>query len=109
MTRFGWFLGHEEWQPELLVARARDAELAGFDAVLVSDHLQPWVDDAGAAGFGLSTLGALAMATRTVTLMSAAACPLFRQHPVLVAQAAATLDRLSGGRFAPVVRPRRWW
>jgi alkanesulfonate monooxygenase SsuD/methylene tetrahydromethanopterin reductase-like flavin-dependent oxidoreductase (luciferase family) len=22
MTRFGWFLGHEEWQPELLVAQA---------------------------------------------------------------------------------------
>lgn len=100
MTRFGWFLGSEEWQPELLVAQARRAEEAGFDSVLVSDHLQPWVDDAGAAGFGWSTLGAVATATRTVGLMSAVACPLFRQHPVLVAQAAATLDRLSGGRFA---------
>lgn len=100
MTRYGWFLGHEEWQPESLVERARDAERAGFDALLVSDHLQPWVDDAGAAGFSWSTLGALAVATRQATLFSAVTCPLFRQHPVLVAQAAATVDRLSGGRFA---------
>ncbi|MFY1671081.1 LLM class flavin-dependent oxidoreductase [Plantactinospora sp. WMMB334] len=99
MTRFGWFLGLEEWQPELLVARARRAEEAGFDAILVSDHLQPWVDDAGAAGHGWATWGAVASATRVATLVSAVACPLFRQHPVLVAQAAATLDRLSGGRF----------
>ena len=27
-------------------------------------------------------------------------CPLFHYHPALVAQAAATVDRLSGGRFA---------
>ncbi|MEN3608590.1 LLM class flavin-dependent oxidoreductase [Plantactinospora sp. ZYX-F-223] len=99
MTRFGWFLGHEEWQPEQLVAQARRAEQAGFDAVLVSDHLQPWVDDAGSAGHGWATLGAIATATRSATLVSAVACPLFRQHPVLVAQAAGTLDRLSGGRF----------
>ncbi|MFY1692619.1 LLM class flavin-dependent oxidoreductase [Plantactinospora sp. WMMB782] len=100
MTRFGWFLGHEEWQPESLVTQARRAEEAGFDAVLVSDHLQPWVDDVGSAGHGWTTLGAIAAATRRATLVSAVACPLFRQHPVLVAQAAATLDRLSGGRFA---------
>ncbi|GIG87201.1 LLM class flavin-dependent oxidoreductase [Plantactinospora endophytica] len=99
MTRFGWFLGHEEWQPESLVTQACRAEQAGFDAILVSDHLQPWVDDAGAAGYGWATLGAIAASTRRATLVSAVACPLFRQHPVLVAQAAATLDRLSGGRF----------
>ncbi|MDW5322534.1 LLM class flavin-dependent oxidoreductase [Plantactinospora sp. KLBMP9567] len=99
MTRFGWFLGHEEWQPEQLLAQARRAEQAGFDAVLVSDHLQPWVDDAGSAGHSWATLGAIATATRSATLVSAVACPLFRQHPVLVAQAAGTLDRLSGGRF----------
>ncbi|MGP4111845.1 LLM class flavin-dependent oxidoreductase [Streptomyces sp. 4N509B] len=98
-TRIGWFLAHEEWQPERLVEQGRAAEAAGFEALLVSDHLQPWVDEGGAAGFGWATLGALATATRTATVMSAAVCPLFRMHPVLVAQAAATVSRLAGGRF----------
>ncbi|MFD3587364.1 LLM class flavin-dependent oxidoreductase [Streptomyces sp. NPDC058683] len=98
-TRIGWFLAHEEWQPESLIRQAVLAESAGFEALLVSDHLQPWVDVGGAAGFSWSTLGALAASTRTATLMSAAVCPLFRMHPVLVAQAAATVDRISAGRF----------
>ncbi|WP_051951752.1 LLM class flavin-dependent oxidoreductase [Actinacidiphila yeochonensis] len=95
----GWFLAHEEWQPESLVEQGRLAEEAGYDALLVSDHLQPWVDAGGAAGFSWATLGALAAATRSAALISAAVCPLFRMHPVLVAQAAATVDRISQGRF----------
>ncbi|MHC3470974.1 LLM class flavin-dependent oxidoreductase [Streptomyces sp. 7R007] len=99
MTRIGWFLAHEEWQPEELVQQGIRAESAGFDALLVSDHLQPWTDSGGAAGFSWASLGALAASTRTATLMTAAVCPLFRMHPVLVAQAAATVGRISGGRF----------
>ncbi|MCX2926053.1 LLM class flavin-dependent oxidoreductase [Streptomyces sp. NEAU-W12] len=98
-TRFGWFLAHEEWQPESLIRQGLLAESAGFDALLVSDHLQPWSDVDGAAGFSWATLGALAASTRTAALISAAVCPLFRMHPVLVAQAAATVNRLSEGRF----------
>ncbi|MFD8308512.1 LLM class flavin-dependent oxidoreductase [Streptomyces sp. NPDC059690] len=95
----GWFLAHEEWQPEELVRQGMRAESAGFDALVVSDHLQPWTDSGGAAGFSWASLGALAASTRTATLMTAAVCPLFRMHPVLVAQAAATVARISGGRF----------
>ena len=98
-TRLGWFLAHEERQPELLVQQGVAAEAAGFDALLVSDHLQPWVDVGGAAGFSWATLGALAASTSTAALISAAVCPLFRMHPVLVAQAAATVNRIAQGRF----------
>ncbi len=99
MAEFFYFLGHEEFQPEVLVQHAQIAEAAGFDGVLISEHFMPWVDDKGAGGFAFSTLGAIAQATKKIKMMTAVTTPLFRYHPALVAQAAATIDRLSGGRF----------
>ncbi len=99
MTRFAYFCGHEQWHPEQLVEQAVQAEAAGFDAVVVSEHFHPWVDDESAAGFAFSTIGAMAQATQRVELITGVTTPLFRFHPGVVAQAAATLDRLSGGRF----------
>ncbi len=99
MTRFAYFCGHEQWQPEVLVRHARLAEEAGFDMLVVSEHFHPWVDDRSAAGFAFSTLGAMAMVTDRVAFSTGVATPLFRYHPALVAQAAATVDRLTGGRF----------
>jgi coenzyme F420-dependent glucose-6-phosphate dehydrogenase len=100
MSKFYWFLGHEQFQPEILVKHAKLAEEAGFDGVMVSEHFHPWVVDVGAAGFAFSTLGAIAEATSKIELMTAVTAPLYRYHPAVVAQAAATIDRLSGGRFA---------
>lgn len=99
MTRFAYFCGHEQWQPEELVEHAVLAEKSGFDLVVVSEHFHPWVDDAGASGFAFSTIGAMAAATETLGFATGVTTPLFRYHPAVVAQAAATLDRLSGGRF----------
>ena len=99
MTRFAYFCGHEQFQPEDLVRHAVLAEQAGFDAVMVSEHFHPWVDDVSAAGYAFSTLGAMAVATERVEMATAVTTPLFRYHPAVVAQAAATIDRLSGGRF----------
>lgn len=99
MTRFAYFCGHEQWHPEQLVEHAVMAEAAGFDAVVVSEHFHPWVDDVSAAGFAFSTIGAMARATKSLDFITGVTTPLFRFHPGVVAQAAATLDRLSGGRF----------
>ena len=99
MTRFAYFCGHEQWHPEELVRHARLAEAAGFDMVVVSEHFHPWVDDSSASGFAFSTLGAIAQATTHLEMASGVTTPLWRFHPAVVAQAAATLDRLSGGRF----------
>ncbi|MET0566925.1 MAG: TIGR03557 family F420-dependent LLM class oxidoreductase [Acidimicrobiia bacterium] len=99
MPRFAYFCGHEQWHPEELVEQAVHAEEAGFDAVVVSEHFHPWVDDVSASGFAFSTIGAMARATERVQLITGVTTPLFRFHPGVVAQAAATLDRLSGGRF----------
>jgi coenzyme F420-dependent glucose-6-phosphate dehydrogenase len=99
LPRFAYFCGHEQWHPEELVEQAVQAEEAGFDALVVSEHFHPWVDDVSAAGFAFSTIGAMAHATERVELITGVTTPLFRFHPGVVAQAAATLDRLSGGRF----------
>ena len=99
MTRFAYFCGHEQWHPEELVNHARLAEQAGFDMVVVSEHFHPWVDDSSASGFAFSTLGAIAQATDRLEIATGVTTPLWRFHPAVVAQAAATLDRLSGGRF----------
>lgn len=97
--KFGWLCSHESYQPEVLVDQAVRAEQAGFDVVLGSDHFHPWVDDQSAAGFVWSWLGAVAAQTERVELGTSVTCPLFHYHPGLIAQAAATVDRLSGGRF----------
>lgn len=99
MTRFAYFCGHEQWQPEELVQHAVLAEQAGFDMVVVSEHFHPWVDDDSASGFAFSTIGAMAAVTERVEFTTGVTTPLFRYHPGVVAQAAATLDRLSNGRF----------
>lgn len=100
MPEFAYFCGTEQFQPETLLEHAVQAEAAGFDVLAVSDHFHPWVDDASAAPFVWGWLGAAAARTRRIRLATAVTCPLFRYHPALVAQAAATTDRLSGGRFA---------
>jgi coenzyme F420-dependent glucose-6-phosphate dehydrogenase len=97
--KFAWLCSHESYQPEDLVNQAVAAEEAGFDAVLGSDHFHPWVDDTSAAGFVWSWLGAVAVRTSDVLLGTAVTCPLFHYHPGLVAQMAATSDRLSDGRL----------
>lgn len=99
MTKFAYFCGHEEWQPEELVQHAVLAEQAGFDMLVVSEHFHPWVDDDSASGFAFSTIGAMAARTERVEYTTGVTTPLFRYHPGVVAQAAATLDRLSGGKF----------
>jgi coenzyme F420-dependent glucose-6-phosphate dehydrogenase len=97
--KFAWLCSHESYQPEDLVDQAVAAEKAGFDAVLGSDHFHPWVDDTSAAGFVWSWLGAVAVRTERVQLGTAVTAPLFHYHPALVAQMAATTDRLSNGRL----------
>ena len=96
--KFAWLCSHESYQPEILVDQAVLAEDVGFDAVTGSDHFHPWVDEGSASGFVWSWLGAVAART-DVELATSVTCPLYHYHPGLIAQAAATVDRLSGGKF----------
>jgi coenzyme F420-dependent glucose-6-phosphate dehydrogenase len=98
-VKLAWLCSHESYQPEVLVEHAVLAERAGFDVVTGADHFHPWVDDVSASSFVWSWFGAVAQATSRVELATSVTAPLFRYHPGLIAQAAATIDRLSGGRF----------
>jgi G6PDH family F420-dependent oxidoreductase len=98
MTRYGYFLACEEYGPAELVRQAGLAEQAGFDALWISDHFHPWLDEQGQSGFVWSVIGAISQAT-SLPVTTAVTCPLVRQHPAIVAQAAATSALLTGSRF----------
>ncbi|MBV9208313.1 MAG: TIGR03557 family F420-dependent LLM class oxidoreductase [Actinobacteria bacterium] len=98
MTRYGYFLSSEEYDPAELVRQARLAEQAGFQALWISDHFHPWLDEQGQSGFVWSVIGAISQAT-SLPVTTAVTCPIMRMHPALVAQAAATSAVLTDGRF----------
>jgi probable F420-dependent oxidoreductase len=101
-----------------LVRWARDAEDAGFDSVMISEHIVLG-RSAGAAGVmsnpreyalpgnqdpatpwpsSLALLSAIAAVTTRVRLVAGAVIAPLR-HPLLIARELGTLDLLSGGRL----------
>jgi coenzyme F420-dependent glucose-6-phosphate dehydrogenase len=96
-TRFFHFCSHEQFPPEALLHQAAAAERAGFDGITCSDHLQPWWDG-GESAHAWIWLGAAGHATERVPLGTGVTPPGPRYHPVLIAQAWATLERLFPGR-----------
>jgi G6PDH family F420-dependent oxidoreductase len=99
VNSYGYSLMCEAKDPRALVDEARMAEAAGFSFVTISDHIHPWLYTQQHSGYAWSILGALAAATARVGLVTMVTCPTFRYHPVIVAQKAATMGLLSGGRF----------
>ncbi|PRY37248.1 TIGR03557 family F420-dependent LLM class oxidoreductase [Umezawaea tangerina] len=97
--RIGYTLMTEQAGARALVGHAAAAERAGFDFEVMSDHYFPWLDEQGHAPYAWSVLGAVSIATEQVDLMTYVTCPTMRYHPAVVAQKAATVQELSGGRF----------
>jgi G6PDH family F420-dependent oxidoreductase len=99
MTAYGYKLMSEEHGAAALVANARSAEEAGFDFVAISDHFHPWLRSQGHSPFAWSVLGAIAATTSRIGIATAVTCPFVRYHPAIIAQAAATIADMSGGRL----------
>jgi alkanesulfonate monooxygenase SsuD/methylene tetrahydromethanopterin reductase-like flavin-dependent oxidoreductase (luciferase family) len=99
MTAIGYTMMCEQAPPDQLVRDVQTAERAGFDFSVISDHYQPWLTSQGHSGYAWSILGAAAQATEEIPLMTFVTCPIMRYHPAVVAQKAATMQILSGGRF----------
>ncbi|MFL5840600.1 MAG: TIGR03557 family F420-dependent LLM class oxidoreductase [Thermoleophilaceae bacterium] len=99
MTEFGYTMMCEQSRPDQLVRDIQQAEDAGFDFSVISDHYQPWLEEQGHSGYAWSILGAAAQATERIPLMTYVTCPTIRYHPAVVAQKAATMQILSDGRF----------
>src|SRR5919107_321980 len=99
MTNYGYTLMTEQSGPREIVRYAAAAEKAGFDFEVMSDHYSPWLAEQRHAAYAWAMLGAVTQVTDRVELMTYVTCPTVRYHPAVVAQKAATVGLLSGGRF----------
>ena len=97
MPVVGLHCSHEQIPPRRLLDHVRDAEVAGFGAIMSSDHFSPWSQRQGESGFAWSWLGA-AMAATTLPF-GVVNAPGQRYHPAIIAQAAATLSEMFPGRL----------
>lgn len=97
MTVIGFHVSHEQLPPTEGLRAARLAQDAGFDAAMCSDHVAPWSERQGESALSWSWLGA-ALATTELSFGTVCA-PGQRYHPVIVAQAVATLGAMFPGRF----------
>jgi coenzyme F420-dependent glucose-6-phosphate dehydrogenase len=93
----GFHASHEQFAPSELLRLASDASGLGVQHAMCSDHIAPFSEAQGQSGFAWSWLGAALQATQmsfgTVT------APGQRYHPVIIAQAVATLSEMYPGRF----------
>ena len=97
--QIGYKLFAEDVAPKELIRRAVEAERAGFDFVEISDHFHPWLPEHQHSSFAWAILSAIAAKTETLRLATGVTCPSIRYHPAIIAQAAATLQIISDGRF----------
>src|SRR5581483_2741685 len=98
MLRLGYKASAEQFDSRTLLEFGVEAEQAGFDSVVISDHLQPWKHTDGHAPFSFAWLGALGERTKRVLMGTSVLTPTFRYHPGVVAQAMGTLAVLFPGR-----------
>ncbi len=92
-VKIGYAAALEQFGPREVVELCELAEQHGFVGTMAADHFQPWVPQQGQASYVWSVLGAVGQ--RTIgDLGPGVACPSFRHHPAIVAQAGATLEAM---------------
>lgn len=95
----GFMLSHEQFTVPQLVQLAAQAESAGLDPLVTSDHFQPWQANECHSGAAWVTLGALSQRVQKAWMGPTVTCPTLRYHPAIVAQAYATIGALAPGRI----------
>lgn len=99
MTRFGVHIGPQQCSMAELREAWRQAEALGYDWISTWDHLYPsTIPPVGGCFEGLTTHAALAALTSRPRVGSLVYSAAFR-HPALLANAAVSIDHLSGGRL----------
>ncbi|MGZ8630242.1 MAG: TIGR03560 family F420-dependent LLM class oxidoreductase [Actinomycetota bacterium] len=102
--------GQEGVKWEAWLAAARTAERLGFEALFTSDHylsvMRDRDHDRGSSD-AWTNLGALAASTETIRLGTLVSPVTFRP-PAVLAKAAVTVDRVSGGRVE-LGMGAGWW
>lgn len=85
--------------PRYYLDRAESVEEAGFDSLWFGDHIQPWFHTNGRAPFAYSWIPAALERTSEIPIGVFVTPPIYRYHPLVIANAAATIDQLYPGRF----------
>jgi coenzyme F420-dependent glucose-6-phosphate dehydrogenase len=93
-------LATEQFPPSALVDQAVEAERAGFDAVNVSDHYQPWWEP-GHSGQAWTLLGAICHATERVGVGTGVTAPVHRDAAGVAARLGDGLWTLADPESAP--------
>ena len=93
----GYHASHEQFSPGYLLRLIQEAEAAGFNGAMCSDHFYPFSVRQGQSGYAWSWLGAALQAT-SLTFGTVSA-PGQRYHPAVLAQAVSTLAEMFPGRF----------
>jgi coenzyme F420-dependent glucose-6-phosphate dehydrogenase len=96
-VRYWTQLATEQFGPVELVRQAAEADRAGFDALNVSDHYQPWWEP-GESPHAWVLLGAIGRETERISIGTGVTAPVYRHNPAVVAQAFATLEAMYPGR-----------
>lgn len=97
MPVFGLHCSHEQAHPRALLPAVQQAEAAGVDAAMSSDHCSPWSSRQGHSAFAWSWLGAALQATSLP--FGVVNVPSQHYHPAIIAQAIATLGAMYPCRF----------
>lgn len=98
MLVIGYHASHEQFSPSELLRYVRDAEAAGFDAIMTSDHITPWSERQRNSGNNWAWLGA-AMSNTSLPFGSLAIPGGWRYHPVVLAHMIATVSEMFPDRL----------
>lgn len=97
MAFIGYHASHEQLAPSALLEAVIEAERVGFDGAFSADHLAPWTPRQGHSGNTIAWLGAVLASTRFS--IGSVSTPGQLHHPVVSAQAIATLAEMFPGRY----------
>lgn len=98
MVMLGWNAASEQYDPLDMLDQAVAAEKAGFESISASDHFHPW-DPSGQSCNIWTWLGAAAARLNGIEIGTGVTCPILRYNPAVLAQSAATVDRMNKGDF----------
>ena len=99
MTEIGYWASQEQYSMQQLIDFVKEAEKAGFESTLTSDHFHPWSHTNGHGNFTWIWISAIAERTKKMKFITGVTAAVYRYNPGLIAQAFASLDVLYPGRI----------
>jgi coenzyme F420-dependent glucose-6-phosphate dehydrogenase len=99
MTKLGYWASQEQYSMNDLFKFVKEAEKAGFNQTLTSDHFHPWSHNNGYGNFTWVWLAAAAERTKNMKFITGVTAAVYRYNPGIIAQAFASLDVLYPGRI----------